>query len=141
MKKLIAILTILVYARGCAQIAWADSSGVPFYTVWQSKDKIIWTNIATVKYNSSNHYCYNCPANYFYLVKGGNVTSNTVLTTNPLPVKLSNISVQNRVLKFTSNNEDNLQSYILYESIDGINFVEAGRIPARGNSNYEIQLK
>ena len=151
MKKLLTILFFAtVKCYGQDSLVWQTNNeiGVVSYTVQKSIDANNWVDMAKVMpaKKDSNTYAYPLTqTNYYYRIQANMISgvyeTAPDLLAAPLPVEISNVSVTGRILRFTSNNENNLKSYIIFESIDGVNFVEVNRISPKGNGDYQINLK
>lgn len=144
MRLIFTILSFFILQNLFAQdSAMWNSGGHTLYQLQKSYDGVNWVTIGTIKSKlSDNSFTYqsaNLSGGYFR-VKADNVISDTILIATVTPVKIINVSLQNGVLSWTSENEDNLDYYSISESMDGIHFTEIKRVKAIGNQTYKVVL-
>lgn len=153
MRKVFLILFLIPFNTFAQNdsLVWTTNNelGVISFAVQQSLDTANWNTLAQVspRRKDTNIYSFSLPVNNSYyrvvanMLGGIKYRTKPDLLTSVLPVELSNISVFGKILRFTSNNENNLKSYIIYESIDGINWEQTVIVQPKGNSDYKVQLK
>lgn len=143
MKILLTILILFSLKVSAQDSAYWNSYNHTLYQFQQSYDGINWITIGTVRGKiTDTAFVYKAPniSGGYFRVKADNVVSKTILVTSVTPVKMINVFIQNGVLNWTSENEDNLDYYSIIESTDGIHFSEINRVKATGNQTYKIKL-
>lgn len=152
MKILTTILFSLVAFNLNAQsVHWvtSDETFVQNYILQSATDtNLIWRNVEMVsplKKDKNEYAIAITDKNIYYRVDAqmpkSHFYSTKIFVGSSLGVDVTNMQISNKVFSWTSQNESNLKYYSMEESVDGINFVETGRIYPKGNSDYKFNLK
>ena len=144
--KVILTILFLFYTNLFAQnyIAQWTSSVHDVYEVQQSVDGSAWQTIGTVPgLMAESTYQYVVPgAGYFYRIKAGGVSSNSIyIEPIVLVVRITSAFIRNNVLTWNVENEGSIDYYLIESGTDGTNFKEINRVKAVGSSIYKISLK
>ena len=156
MKSIFTILFLFTFSKSFSQYTayWTTGDkeiGVVSYEVQQATDTTKgWHTLATIQpiKKDTNLYNYGLPdLPYFYRVKANMLKNNKFFTkilqvqSGTLPVNIINISIKNKVMQWTTENESNISYYVIEETKDGVNYVETIRVQPKGNSTYKVNLK
>ena len=157
MKSIFTILFLFTFSKSFSQYTayWSTGNkeiGVVSYEIQQTSDTTKkWNTLATIlpiKKDSVNEYNYGLSdLPYYYRVQANMLKNNKFFTktikvsSGTLPVNIINISIKNKVMQWTTQNESNISYYVIEETKDGVNYVETIRVQPKGNSTYKVNLK
>lgn len=141
---LFSFLFLQSFSQDSIQIEINYQEGIRGYQLQYSKDTSVVESSQDFSLPTTDGI-YQQPVNiyagfYRIHVLGVNQYTEWKIVASTLPVEVTNVTVKNGVITWTSHNED-LKYYSIEESVDGINFVETGRVQPKGDSEYKFILK